>query len=225
MLAAALSSPVSAALLQLSDYSSDGSIYNVAEYLSAGMNFVVAGSTLTLTVTNNTFYDPNTDQTTFDIDELFFNIDPVSSVTDLTLTHVWEREQDGKKINGDQVANWTNGVSLDGFHVNGFGLYDVQLVADDPPIIPPADPAGLYSVEFVFAISGTGPFSDADFTTSFSTRFDGGPEILGFAAGKFVHGGPDGWDESAYGVVVPEPTTICLLGFGVLGLLLRKRRT
>jgi len=202
-------------VLTLSDYSSDGTVYNTAEYLSADLDFSVVGTTLTLIVTNNTFYDyPNSNQTAFDISKLFFNINE-DTVTGLTLTAVWECDETGGHLNDNQAQKWINentGVAVDGFHVDGFGLYDAQLVGDDTSVV--IEPTGppVYSVEFVFEISGTEPYSDADFTTHLSSRYDEQPEILGLAAAKFIHGGPEGMNDSAYGMVIPEPATVLLLG-------------
>lgn len=212
-----------AALLELSDYSSDGNAFNAAEYLTADLAFAVVDTSLTLTVTNRTFNDyPNTNQTAFDITELYFNIDPQSNVAGLTLGQVWWCDPNGTKIDGNKLKGWTNGVSTNGYHVNGFGMYDVHLVGSNPPVISPTGTGGVYTVQFVFTISGTGPFSDADFTTSLSGPFDNDP-MLGLAAGKFIHGGPT-HSESAYGVVVPEPATICLLALGATALIRRRRR-
>jgi len=217
--------PVHATLLQLSDYSSDGSVYNAAEYLSADLDFTVVAATLTLIVTNNTFNNyPSTNQTAFNISELFFNIPTDGRVSNLALSEVWELNASGVKIDGEKKTKWDNytAVTVDN-KANGFGLFDVLVKGDTPSnVIAPRDTSGVYAVKFVFAISGTGPFSSDDFTTYMSAPFDN--NRLGLAAGKFVSGGPSG-NESAYGVVVPEPATIALLGLGGLTLLgIRKKK-
>ena len=221
-LLAALGTPqAGATLLTLSDVSSNGTPYTMPEWLNADLDFVVVDTTLTLTVTNNTFDDPGSDQTAFDIREVYFNIPTDGSVTGLTLTAVWELDETGHNIDGNQKSSWNTVVDVDN-KANGFGLFDVLIEGDTSSIvIAPADTGGVYSLAFVFSILGTGPFSDADFTTYMSEQFD--HNTLGLAAGKFVSGGPGG-DDSAYGLVIPEPTTIALFGLSGLFLLNRKRR-
>jgi hypothetical protein len=66
-------------------------------------------------------------------------------------------------------------------------------------------------VTFVFAISGTGPFSDYDFIEGNS---------MGLAAAAKFTGGPG--DDSGFGAV-PEPSTPLLLVSGLLLLGARRR--
>ena len=132
----------------------------------------------------------------------------------------------GATINGNKKNNWDLTLAVDGFTIDSFGKYDVDIRSknDTQTYIEPTGTGGVYSMQFVISINaGVGSFSDADFTTYFSSPADGGPETLGLATGKFIHGGPEGNNFSAFGVV-PEPATIVLMGLGLLGLL-RKRKT
>ncbi len=221
------------AVLYLSDFSSDGSLFNEAGYLSADLDFSVSGATLTLTVTNQTYNDedpadPEDYQTEFDISRLNFNIPTDASVTALALTGVWALDAVGDPIGGNKKNNWDLNLLVNGFTIDSFGKYDVDISSktETQTYIAPTgtgSPA-VYSVEFIISINGgVGSFSDADFTTYLSSPVDGGPETLGLATGKFIHGGPEGNNYSAFGVVVPEPATIVLMGLGILGLL-RKRK-
>jgi hypothetical protein len=162
-----------------------------ADDLDATLEFSVTGSTLTLIVTNDT---PN--GTGFDISDIFFNAPP--SVTGISLSS----PMDGWVIALDERAD-------------GFGTFDFALLSDqghhDPGEISPQG-----TLEFELEISGTGPFDNSDFTTQFSTIPPGNRPSL--AAVKFVNGPHD---DSAYGAVIPEPSTVSLLLLG-LGLLARR---
>ncbi len=212
---------VQATSLQLSEYSSEDIPYTEAEYLRADLDFVVdvINARLSLTVTNNTFDDsPSTNQTAFDIRELYFNVNE-DTVTNLTLFKVWAWDDTGTIINGSHDSEWDNNTVVDFDNkANGFGMFDVLVKGDDNSVVI----APGYKFEFIFDIAGTGPFSNADFTTYLSAQFN--HNILGLAAAEFANGGSSG-NDSAYGMVTPEPATICLLGIGIGGLvLLRKRR-
>ena len=191
---------VQAALLTLSTHSSNGSEYTEAQYLDATLDFTVVDNELTLIVTNTT--DGNPADYQFDIVEIYFNYN--DTVTGLA----W----DGAATNG-----WALHDNPDNFHVDGFGYFDVRLYIDPPPnkSIGPGDSE---TFNFIFGGSGTAE----DFTTYLSV--ENGGDICGLAAAQFVGGGPDG-NAWAYGMVIPEPATVALLGLGGLFLLSRKRRT
>ncbi len=176
--------------LRLSDFSSD---QTSAGDLDATLEFSVTGSTLTLTVTNDTPIG-----TGFDIADIFFNALP--HVTGLSLNPA--------------VEGWT--IVLDE-RADGFGTFEFALMSDqghhDPGEIGPQQ-----TLDFEFDISGSGPFADADFTTQLSSIPPGNRPSL--AAMKFVNGPGD---DSAFGAVIPEPSTVALLLAGV-GLLSRRSR-
>jgi hypothetical protein len=187
-------------MLTLSSHSSNGSIYTMPQWLDAMLDFAVAGSALTLTVTNTTNMNPADYQ--FDLNSVYFNFG--GGVTGLTL-------------NGS-YPDWNLTVDPDNVRVNGFGDFDVGLidgVGNNASMINP----GEASI-FVLDITGTAPFTDADFTTHLSQQVDG--HVISLAAAKFVNGGPTG-DDSAFGAVIPEPITILLLGGGLLRGRMRRR--
>jgi hypothetical protein len=111
---------------------------------------------------------------------------------------------------------------------DGFGIYDFALLDGmgmAAALLGPGE-----SIEFVLEINGgVGSFVQSDFE-DFATPLNG--DVLGLAAAKFVNG-PDGCSDgdpntpmcdSAFGTVVPEPGTSALLGFGLAGLAMLRRR-
>lgn len=176
-------------VLTLSDFSSDETS---AEVLDATLAFSVTGSVLTLSVSNETS-SPNP----FDLSAIYFNATP--EVSGLALTGA--------------PAGWE---LLVGQSADGFGTYDFALQSDlnaSSGKIASGDVR-----DFIFDISGSGPFLETFFTTEFSTIPPG--EIPGLVAAKFVSG-PN--DDSAFGVTVPEPATLVLMLGGMLTVGLRKR--
>lgn len=195
--ALAFATPALATTISLSSVSSDAT---PASQLDADFTFSVAGSTLTLTV-DNTGSD-------FNISEIYFNGSDL--VTSLSLTSATHSDA------GDVFAAWSpvepNSMA------DGFGTFDFALTdgvgETNPNIINPGE-----SVVFVFAITGSGGYTDADFIVANSQGF--------LAAAKFVNGPEDpeapGDEDSAFGAV-PEPLTAWLLAVGLGGLLAAGRR-
>ena len=200
----AFANMASGALITLSTNSSEPGID--PSLLSATLDFQVAGNTLTLTVTNLTS-DPNT----FNINRVFFNFDPGSNVTGLTLINEPGGTAAWQLVNFDPLFPQTTAA-------DNFGSFDFMLTHGPPPghnhhLIDPATPR-----VFGFTILGTGPFFDTNFV-ALSQQFD--TNILSFAAAKFVQGPGD---ISAFGANVPEPGTLALLGLAGGLLAMRRRR-
>ena len=136
----------------------------------------------------------------FDVNAIYFNAR--SNVSGLMLSTV--------------VDGWT---LLSSESADGFGRFDFALINDmgnDPTEIGARE-----SLAFTFDVLGTGPFADTDFTTGFSRIPPG--DMPALAAAKFVNG-PN--DDSAFGAVVPEPTTtvLTLIGVAMIGAVRRRRR-
>ncbi len=135
--ALAVASAAPASLITLSQFSSDETDAGV---LDATMEFTVAGTMLTLTVTNNTA-DPNA----YTMNELYFNA------------------PDGVTLSFDGSPGWTfsTGAVADGFGIFSFALIDGQ--GGNPNQIVSGE-----TVSFTFTILTGTPTMD-DFVTVFST--------------------------------------------------------
>lgn len=146
------------ATIGLSDLSSDST---PASVLLATMEFEVSGSTLTVTVTNDTA-SPND----YKMNEVYFNAP--ASLTGLTLT--------------SPPSGWNlhTNVAADGFGVFSFGLIDG--VGTSPAMIQP----GATTV-FTFMMTGTA--SETDFVSIFSSIPPGSQPAI--VAAKFVGGPGD----------------------------------
>jgi hypothetical protein len=188
-----LATAASGSTITLSDFSNNET---PASVLDATFDFSISGPTeLTLRVTNTTVAPD-----TYNINEIFFNADTnVSGLSLDSATHSAE---------GLVTLSWAP-VDIDSM-IGGFGTFDFGLTngvgETDPSLIGPTE-----FIDFVFTISGTGPFADTDFAT---------PNADGFtAAAKFVNGPGD---NSAFGAV-PEPGAGLLLGLGLVALAARRR--
>ncbi len=193
----AFATGASATTINLSTVSSDAT---PASQLDASFDFSVAGSTLTLTVTNT--------GTDFNVNEVYFN--GTSIVTSLSLTSATH------SATGDVTAAWAPvepGSGADGFGVFDFALTD-GVGQTNPNIMMPTE-----SIVFVFAITGSGGYADSDFIVGNSMGYQ--------ASAKFVNGPDDpespGNEDSAFGAV-PEPGSALLLLLAGSSLAARRRR-
>lgn len=158
------------------------------------MDFSVSGSTLTLTVTNNT-----SGLNEFSINRIYFNANAAVG----TLLSSSTGQFDLNVISGN---------------ADGFGMFDFVLShGPDAGHIHHLIEPGL-SETFTFTFSGVG-FTEKAFTTELSAPFDGN-ELMWVAA-KFVRGPGDA---SAFGGLVPAPGVLALLGVAALVSGRRRRR-
>lgn len=166
--------PARAATLTLSQLSSDETDPSL---LDATFDFIVSGSTLTLTVANNSAYQ---------IHEIYFNA--TSDVESLTLT--------------SPTSGWS--LELDD-SADGFGRFDYAILGDRG--VPRRGIQTILSgasESFTFTIipAGGASVDDLDFVTQLSTIPPGSRPSLG--AAKFMRG-PN--DDSAFGATQDGPTS------------------
>jgi hypothetical protein len=201
-----VASAASASTITLSDVSSD---LTPASTLDATLDFIViGGDTLQLVATNLTIAPDE-----FNISEVYWNsTSAVSGLTLLAATH---------SVEGDVLAGWApvlTGQAADGFGVFDFALFD-GVGEGNPNIIGPSE-----QITFLMSISG----SCANTLSCSMTDFvaENGSGYIG--AAKFVNGPDDpeapGFEDSAFGAAVPEPTSALLLGLGLVGLSGYRRR-
>jgi hypothetical protein len=165
--------------------------------LDAQLAFSLSGSTLSLTVRNQT-----AGANAFYINNLFFNA--TSNVTGLALI--------------DPTTGWTLDFAQGGSSkVGSLGTFDVGLtggVGNSPYEIPAGG-----SLTFQFNVTGTN-LSAANFTTDLSNPTGANPGYL--AAANFIRGPGDassnGGGNATPTVGTPEPATLAMLLLGVGGL-------
>ena len=193
----AFANMASAAIITLSDFSSNGGIPPPPGDLSATLDFQVSGNTLTLTVTNDT--PSPTDE--YNINQIFFNASAnVSNLAIDTFPTQWLLD--------------TTGTMVDGWGVFDFKVFHGHETGPPHHLI---GPGAFKTFEFMF--DGVGITED-DFVLELSDVSGSPGNIPMIAAAKFVQG-PN--DDSAFGAV-PEPGVLALLAVaGLLGGWRRRR--
>lgn len=199
-----LATTSSAVTLTLSDLSSDAT--PVATLSGTITVEVLVGNILSLTLANQTSVPD-----AFTMNGVWWNGDAgVSGLTVTSATH---------SANGDVLAAWTPVETST--TANGFGAFDFALTggtgSGNPNLVQPGE-----SIAFLMAITGS-----CTTTACTAANFVLGNGLGYQAASKFVSGPDDpespGNEDSAFGAVIPEPTTSVLLGMGLLFLGLRRR--
>lgn len=167
-----------------------------ASDFDAVFEFEVAGTTLTLTVTNT---DGGAG---FNINEIYFNAS--SDVTSLSFTSATH------SVALDVTTAWSpleTNPMVDGFDVFDFGLTD-GMGETNPDVMEPGE-----SIVFLFAVNAG--LDQSDFTVGNGSGYT--------VAARFVNGPGD---DSGFGTTtqIPEPATLGILGLGLAGLVVASRR-
>lgn len=196
-----LASTANASTITLSTISSDET---PASQLDATFDFVISGPTeLTLTATNDTGGDAS-----FNINEIWFNA--ASNVTSLTFDSATHSVG-----STDVTTEWApleTAQNVDGFGTFDFGL-DNGTGGSQDDLIGPGE-----FIDFVFTISGTGPFNMDDFVSQNGSGNIGAAKFVNCVGNDCIES-----DDSAFGAV-PEPGTAAMMALGLMGLALHGRR-
>lgn len=185
-----------------------------AAELSGTVTFDVVGTNLNITLTNTA-----TNELT--ISELYFSVS--GAVTGLSLTAA------NHSVEGDVLAGWNLNTSTGQggpTHGDGMGIHDYSLIDG---VGMSADKVGVgETIVFTLAITGSGSYTMSDFV-QWSEQTPSNDQILTFATAKWTNGDgssnfPFENNDSAFGGVVPEPSTALLVSLGLIGLSASRRR-